>query len=290
MVAKSPPYSLDDLRYLMQRLRDPADGCPWDLKQDYRSIAVSTLEEAFEVVDAIEREDYPDLREELGDLLFQVIYHSQLAEEEQRFDVGDVISDLVTKLVRRHPHVFPDGTLQSRAAMAASPEGEANIKQRWEALKQQEREGKGKAGVLDDVPVNFPALTRAAKLQKRAAGVGFDWPGEEGVLEKIAEELEEVRDALDAAETDAVEEELGDLLFAVVNLCRHRKVDPEKALRRTNRKFEQRFRFIEQQLAAQGISPAEATLDEMDNLWNQAKAESRGETIAEVRNPLLRSE
>ncbi len=290
MVEKTPQYNLNDLRYLMQRLRDPADGCPWDLKQDYRSIAVSTLEEAFEVVDAIERDDYPDLREELGDLLFQVIYHSQLAEEEQRFDVGDVISDLVAKLLRRHPHVFPDGTLQSRAAMAASPEGEATIKQRWESLKQQERKGKGKAGVLDDVPVNFPALTRAAKLQKRAAGVGFDWPAEEGVLQKIAEELGEVREALVTADADAVEEELGDLLFAVVNLCRHRKVDPEKALRRTNQKFEQRFRFIERQLAVQGLSPAEASLDEMDSLWNQAKAESRGETLADVSNPLLRSD
>lgn len=264
-------YSLDDLKQLMRRLRDVDTGCPWDVEQTFKTIAPSTIEEAYEVVDAIERENFTHLREELGDLLFQVIFYTQMASEEQRFTFDDVVSDLVAKLVRRHPHVFPDGTLDSRVDKQRSGEDEANIKQRWEALKQQERQAKGLKGVLDDVPLNFPALTRAAKLQKRASSVGFDWSAMDGVLDKVEEELQEVKQALHDGDRKAVSEELGDLLFAVVNVCRHSKTEPESALRGANQKFEQRFQFIERSLKAQGIDPNDASLTLMDQLWDKAK-------------------
>lgn len=266
-----PGYTLDDLKQLMRRLRDPDSGCPWDIEQSYRTIAPSTIEEAYEVVDAIERDNYVHLKEELGDLLFQVIFYCQIATEEQRFDFDGVVSDLVSKLIRRHPHVFPDNTLDSRRDPFASDEDQLRIKQRWEALKQAEREAKGQNGLLDDIPLNLPALTRAAKLQKRASSAGFDWPTMDGVLDKIEEELAEVRAAVRAQDSAAVAEELGDLIFSVVNACRHAKADPETVTRATNAKFEQRFRYIEQRLAEQGESVHQASLETMDRLWDEAK-------------------
>lgn len=264
-------YTLDDLKELMRRLREPETGCPWDIEQTYLSIAPSTIEEAYEVVDAIEKENYPHLKEELGDLLFQVIFYSQIATEEQRFHFDDVVSDLVVKLIRRHPHVFPDNTLESRTGGGRSPNDEEKIKHRWEALKKEEREAKGQVGLLEDIPVTLPAMTRAAKLQKRASSAGFDWPSMDGVLAQIEEELAEVKEAVQNKKPDAVKEELGDLIFSVVNACRHAKVDPESATRATNQKFEQRFRYIEQQLAEQGETPQEASLERMDQLWDEAK-------------------
>jgi ATP diphosphatase len=259
-------YTLNDLLYLMARLRDPQTGCPWDIKQDYASIAPSTIEEAYEVVDAIEKQDFGHLNEELGDLLFQVIFYAQIGKEEQRFDFSSIVSSLVEKLVRRHPHVFPEGTLQSQVTDRHNlPE---DIKQRWEMIKQQERAAKGAHGVLDDVPVALPALSRAAKLQKRAANVGFDWENIHGPIAKVREELIEVEDALQQNDSEHLSEELGDLLFAVVNVVRYLKEDPEAVLRSANRKFEKRFQYIEQQL---GDQLKAADIDTMNRLWDEAK-------------------
>ncbi len=259
-------YSTDDLLYLMARLRDPQTGCPWDIKQDFASIAPSTLEEAYEVVDAIEKQDFVHLKEELGDLLFQVIFYSQIGKEENRFEFAGVVNDLVAKLVRRHPHVFPDGTLQSKIDNRHTLP--ANVKERWEAIKQQERDAKGAQGLLADVPLNLPALSRAAKLQKRAATVGFDWTDVQGPIAKVREELIEVEEALIANDNEAVEEEVGDLFFAVVNISRYLKIDPEQALRKANQKFESRFNYIETHLD----KPLnQATIEEMTVLWDKAK-------------------
>lgn len=259
-------YSIDDLLYLMARLRDPESGCPWDLTQDYASIAPSTLEEAYEVVDAIEKQDFVHLKEELGDLLFQVIFYSQLGKEEDRFEFAGVVSDLVAKLIRRHPHVFPDGTLHSRVENRHTLP--TDVKARWEAIKQQERAEKGANGILADVPLNLPSLSRAAKLQKRAASVGFDWDDVYGPIAKVREELMEVEAELASGDVAALEEELGDLLFAVVNIARYQKIDPEQALRLANQKFERRFRFIE----TNSPTPLpETSLDEMNQLWDRAK-------------------
>jgi ATP diphosphatase len=259
-------YNIDDLLYLMARLRDPESGCPWDITQDYASIAPSTLEEAYEVVDAIEKQDFVHLKEELGDLLFQVIFYSQLGKEEDRFEFAGVVSDLVAKLIRRHPHVFPDGTLHSRVENRHILS--TDVKARWEAIKQQERAEKGAKGILADVPLNLPSLSRAAKLQKRAASVGFDWDDVYGPIAKVREELIEVEAELASGNEAALEEELGDLLFAVVNIARYQKIDPERALRRANQKFEQRFHFIE----THSTTPlAETSIQEMNRLWDQAK-------------------
>ncbi|GGY69101.1 nucleoside triphosphate pyrophosphohydrolase [Cellvibrio zantedeschiae] len=259
-------YSTDDLLYLMARLRDPQTGCPWDIKQDYASIAPSTLEEAYEVVDAIEKQDFVHLKEELGDLLFQVIFYSQIGKEENRFEFAGVVNDLVEKLVRRHPHVFPDGTLHSKIDNRHTLP--ADVKERWEAIKQQERDAKGAKGLLADVPVNLPALSRAAKLQKRAATVGFDWTDVQGPIAKVREELIEVEEALTTNDSEAIEEELGDLFFAVVNISRYLKIDPEQALRKASRKFETRFNYIETHLD----KPLnQATIEEMTVLWDEAK-------------------
>jgi ATP diphosphatase len=259
-------YTIDDLLYLMARLRDPETGCPWDITQDYASIAPSTLEEAYEVVDAIEKQDFVHLKEELGDLLFQVIFYSQLGKEEERFEFAGVVSGLVTKLIRRHPHVFPDGTLHSRVENRHTLP--SDVKERWEAIKKQEREEKGALGLLADVPLNLPSLSRAAKLQKRAASVGFDWDDVYGPIAKVREELMEVEAELDSGDAVALEEELGDLLFAVVNIARYQKIDPEQALRIANQKFEQRFHYIE---ANVGQPLAETSIDEMNRLWDEAK-------------------
>lgn len=266
-----PAFTVEDLLYLMRRLRDPETGCPWDIQQSYRSITPSTIEEAYEVVDAIEQEDFEHLKEELGDLLFQVIFYSQLGYEDGYFDFADIVDALTAKLIRRHPHVFPEGTLSSKVVDMEAAVTDADIKGRWEALKAQERQEKGSVSVLDDVPLALPALSRAAKLQKRAAGVGFDWPAVSPVLEKIKEEIEELEHALAEADSDAISDELGDVLFSVVNLARHLKRDPERMLRAANQKFTRRFRFIEQNLAHTGRSIAAVDQESLEALWARAK-------------------
>jgi ATP diphosphatase len=253
---------------IMRDLRNPATGCPWDLAQSFDTIAPYTIEEAYEVADAIARQDLDELQQELGDLLLQVVYHSQMAEEAGRFGFADVVEAITTKMVRRHPHVF--GSEDERGM--PPPTGF------WEAEKAKERATLGTApkGVLDGVPVALPALTRAVKLQAKAARVGFDWPSSDEVLTKIAEECRELRDAAHDGAVDAhTVEEYGDLVFAMANLARHLGIDPEAALRGTNAKFERRFRHIEKELEARGRTPAQSDLAEMDDLWNDAKARER---------------
>ncbi|MGI4840434.1 MAG: nucleoside triphosphate pyrophosphohydrolase [Janthinobacterium lividum] len=266
-------YTLQDLLTLMARLRDPQHGCPWDIKQTYASIVPHTLEEAYEVADAIERGDLDHLQGELGDLLFQVVYYSQLAREEGRFEFAGVVDGITRKLIRRHPHVFPTGDLYAPPDMPRL--SEEQVKQRWEEIKAEERAEAAKApeqlSLLDDVPAALPALSRAAKLQKRAAGVGFDWPAALPVVDKVREELDEVLEAMASGDQAAISDELGDLLFSVVNLARHLKVDPENALRGANRKFERRFRFIEQALRDTHRPIEDCTLEDLDALWGEAK-------------------
>lgn len=270
-------HKLDDLLYLMARLRDPQHGCPWDLKQSYATIVPYTLEEAYEVADAIERGDFDHLREELGDLLFQVVYYAQLAREEGRFEFDAVVDGITSKLIRRHPHVFPDGDLYGEPDPAKLEE--AAVKQRWEELKAEERAAKAaepvQLSLLDDVPNALPALSRAAKLQKRASQVGFDWADALPVVDKVREELDEVLEAMAGGDTEAQAEEVGDLLFVVVNLARKLKVDPETALRAANAKFERRFRYIETALRDQGRTLEDSNLAEMDELWGAAKRDEK---------------
>jgi len=233
-------YNLDDLLHLMARLRDPQYGCPWDIKQTYKTIVPYTLEEAYEVADAIEQGDFEPLQGELGDLLFQVVYYSQLAREEGRFEFAGVIDSITRKLIRRHPHVFPTGDLY--APLDVPRLSEEQVKLRWEQIKAQERaenaERPEQLSLLDDVPVALPALSRAAKLQKRAAQVGFDWPAALPVLDKVREELDEVLEAMADNDSAAIHDEISDLLFSVVNLARHLKVVPESALGGANAKFD----------------------------------------------------
>ena len=269
--AEPSEYSIEDLLYLMARLRDPVNGCPWDLKQTYRTIAPSTLEEAYEVVDAIERGDYVHLREELGDLLFQAVFYSQLATEDNLFRFADIIHVLVTKLIRRHPHVFPDGRLYS--VVQTNPSTDTQVKQNWEAIKEAERQEKGMHNLLADIPVALPAVTRAAKLQKRAAQVGFDWPDVSGVLEKLQEEISELQKAMVEGSITAVESELGDVLFTCVNLSRHLRVEPESALRRANAKFVERFEAIEKRAKQEGVLLENLAPGELDALWIWAKSQ-----------------
>lgn len=266
-------YTINDLLTVMARLREPDFGCPWDLEQSYRTIAASTLEEAYEVVDAIEQDKADQLKEELGDLLFQVVFYSQLGTEDQRFSFDDVTSSITAKLLRRHPHVFPDGTLNSRIDLADLDvdRRQASIKATWERIKREEREQKGFHGIMDDVPTALPATIRATKLQKRAASVGFDWDKVEGVYAKITEEIAELKEATEAAVPAAIEEELGDLLFSVINLARHLKVEPETALRKANRKFEQRFTNMESIAEAEATSLNEQTVQTLNEWWRQAK-------------------
>ncbi len=263
-------YSLDDLIYLMRRLRDPETGCPWDLEQDFASIVPHTLEEAYEVADTIERKDWLHLKDELGDLLFQVIFYARLGEEQGDFDFHAIVDQLVEKLIRRHPHVFPDGTLRGNARQETVDT--AAVGERWEAIKQREREAKARPGVLDEIPLALPGLSRAAKLQKRAAKVGFDWGDALPVLDKIEEEIAELREAIASGEADRIRSEMGDLLFVQVNLARHLGVDPEQAIRSTNAKFERRFRYIEEQVNAAGGIWSDFTLEQLDGWWNEAKA------------------
>lgn len=232
-----------ELLELMSRLRDPETGCPWDRRQDFETIAPHTLEEACEVIDAIERADYAQLPEELGDLLFQVVFYAQLGREQGRFDFETIVSGLIGKLLARHPHVFPDGTLRSRREPGVAMESE-EIRQSWERIKQSERAARGDDGALAGIPLALSALTRAAKLQKRAAQQGFDWSDPEPIRDKIREELDEVRQAVTGGDTAQIREEVGDLLFACVNLARHLDIDGEAALRAANRKFERRFGYM----------------------------------------------
>lgn len=268
-------HTLEDLLYLMRRLRDPRTGCPWDLKQDFATILPHTLEEAYEVADAIERRDWPHLEEELGDLLFQVIFYGQMASEQQLFDLHSIIHRLVEKLIRRHPHVFPEGTLHSERDPALSPQ-EAQINANWDAIKQQEKAAKPAAPLrlLDDVPVTLPAMSRAVKLQKKAGSVGFDWEDIAGVVAKIREELSEVEAELEDRQPQRLQDEIGDLLFAVTNLARHLKVDPEVALRGTNQRFYNRFAVVEEQIAAQGGWQS-ATPSMMEAAWQLAKQQEK---------------
>jgi len=258
-----PAGGVPRLLEIMRRLRDPVGGCPWDLEQDFASIAPYTLEEAHEVADAIARKAWDELRSELGDLLFQVVYHAQMASEADHFAFEDVVRSISDKMVARHPHVFGAESRDKSAAQQTED---------WERIKAAER---GPARVLDGVALALPALTRAVKLQKRAARVGFDWPSTDEVVAKITEEaaeLVEARDRLTAAE---VEEEFGDLLFVMANLARHLGVDPEAALRSANAKFTRRFGRIEDWLAEAGKRPSDSDLAEMDALWNRAKAEEK---------------
>jgi nucleoside triphosphate diphosphatase len=260
-IPKLNPRDIATLRALMAALRTPVTGCPWDLEQGFASIAPYTIEEAYEVADAIQRGSKAELCDELGDLLLQPIYHAQMAAEEGSFTFDDVVEAVVTKMIRRHPHVFGDE--QARAAGVA--------KDFWEANKAKERAGQPKQGVLDGVPIALPGLTRAVKLQSKAAKVGFDWPSVENVYHKITEEIAEFREAPD----DKKAGEFGDLLFALANVARHLGIDPEAALRGTNEKFMRRFGFIERELAKMGKPLQDSNLVEMDELWNTAKAREK---------------
>lgn len=273
-------YSIEDLKHLMARLRDPDTGCPWDTKQTFGSIVPHTLEEAYEVADAIDRADFPHLEDELGDLLFQVIFYTRMGQEQGHFDFDSVVDNLVRKLIRRHPHVFPDGTLESRIDPDNRPD-EAWIKASWERIKAEERALAPKpeaaqASLLDGIARTLPAMARAEKLQKRASNHGFDWPDIEPVFDKLHEEIDELNEAWHAAQAgtgpaDAVEDELGDLLFVCVNLARFTRVNPEKALNRTNHKFEARFRAIEQRLSDEGRQFDDQSLEALDAIWQQVK-------------------
>lgn len=263
-------YDIDDLVYLMARLRNPADGCPWDLQQGYRSIVPYTLEEVYEVIDTIERDDYGHLGEELGDLLFQVVFYARLGEEDNRFDFGDVVHGIVDKLVVRHPHVFPDGTLSSRRQGDESVDTTA-IKGTWEAIKHNERQAKGRSGDLDDIPRVLPALSRSQKIQKRAAKSGFDWKNNKDVIAKIREELAELEAEMEIGEAGKIAEEMGDLLFSCVNLARHLGVDAETGLRRATDKFENRYRRMEKLAAEKGNNLGNLDAPAQDTLWQAAK-------------------
>jgi len=269
MTVPPPPESLPPMERLlaiMARLRDPATGCPWDQEQTFATIAPYTVEEAYEVADAIERGDLADLKDELGDLLLQVVFHARMAEEQGAFSFEDVARAINDKMIRRHPHVF---AAESYASLADQKAG-------WETLKAEERDRKGRAAsLLDDVPVGLPALTRAVKLSRRAARVGFVWPSVKEVMEKLHEEVAELETELAAGDVDKARQEMGDVLFVVANLARTLDVDPEDSLRFANAKFARRFRYIEAKLAERGKTPEQSDLAEMDALWDEAKAGER---------------
>jgi ATP diphosphatase len=273
----TPARDISRLLEIMAALRTPKTGCPWDLEQDFSTIAPYTIEEAYEVADAIARHDLDDLRDELGDLLLQVVFHARMAEEQGAFDFGGVVEAITDKMVRRHPHVFGD-------ARGLNADAVTDL---WHDIKAQEKAAKaaqaardpqGHEGALAGVPVTLPALTRALKLQQKASKVGFDWSDPRAVLAKIREEADEIETALDASDKRHAAAETGDLLFAVVNLARHLDADPESALRMTNQKFERRFASIERALRQRGKTPSAATLAEMDALWDAAKAEEKATT------------
>jgi tetrapyrrole methylase family protein/MazG family protein/ATP diphosphatase len=270
MTSPPPPATLspiDRLLAIMARLRDPQTGCPWDQEQTFATIAPYTVEEAYEVADAIERGDLIDLQDELGDLLLQVVFHARIAEDAGHFAFDDVVRAINDKMIRRHPHVFGDGAYASLAHQKAG----------WETLKAEERGRKGRAkSLLDDVPLGLPALTRAVKLSKRAARVGFVWPSVTEVMAKLHEEVAELEVELAAGDVEKARQEMGDVLFVVANLARTLEVDPEDSLRFTNAKFARRFRYIEARLAELGRTPEDSDLAEMDALWDEAKATEKG--------------
>jgi ATP diphosphatase len=265
--------SIEKLRWIMAQLRDPVNGCPWDLKQDFASITAHTIEEAYEVVDAIEQGDFNELKKELGDLLFQVIFYSHLGQEKQLFDFDHVVDAICEKLIRRHPHVFDKANLVTDAEIKANWENE-KIKERAEKkLAEGNNNITQPVSLLADIPKHLPALSQAAKIQKRCAHVGFDWDNIDDVFEKVEEEVQEVKEELEAATVDssALTEELGDLMFAVVNLCRHAKADPETVLRKANQKFSRRFTGVEDQVHKSGKNFDQHNLDELESYWQQVK-------------------
>jgi MazG family protein len=263
MAKPSPadPRSIEALKELMAALRDPEGGCPWDIEQDHRSIARYCIEEAYEVVDAIERGSDDELRSELGDLLLQVIFHSRMAEERGAFDFGDVVEGIVTKMVSRHPHVFEQADGRDAEGQTAA----------WEDMKEAERKARGETSILADVPRGLPALTRSEKLTKRAARVGFEWERPEHIIDKIEEELGELREALASGDMQHTEEELGDLLTSCANLGRRLKIDSETAARKANDKFERRFRHVEACVERSGRGFGDHTLEELEAYWTEAK-------------------
>ncbi|KIC48942.1 nucleoside triphosphate hydrolase [Tateyamaria sp. ANG-S1] len=257
---------IERLLEIMRRLRDPDTGCPWDVEQTFQTIAPYTIEEAYEVADAIERQDWTELEGELGDLLLQSVYHTAIGEEAGHFSFQSVVTNISNKMVDRHPHVFGDESRDKSAEQQTRD---------WEAIKAAERAGKAQKGALDGVAMNLPALLRAVKLQKRAARVGFDWPETAQVIDKIKEEAAELVEARDTMGHDEMVDEMGDLLFVVANLARHLGVEPEEALRRTNAKFTRRFSAVETALAKDGKRPQDSTLEEMDALWDAVKAQEK---------------
>lgn len=261
---------MEKLLDIMTKLRDPQSGCPWDLKQDFKSIVPHTLEEAYEVAETIEAENYSELKEELGDLLFQVVFYSQLGKEQNHFEFDDIVAAICEKLIRRHPHIFSDKTFNSDEEVNAN----------WEAEKAKEREQKANEPVslLENVPHNLPSLSRAKKLQKRCATVGFEWPDVQGALAKVKEEIDEVEAEIEKADVDhdAIGEELGDLFFAMVNVTRYLKHDPETIVRAANRKFERRFKQVEAMTTQAGRTLEDSTLEQMDDLWEAVKHKERG--------------
>lgn len=261
-----PGSGMDRLLEIMRRLRDPDTGCPWDIEQTFASIAPYTIEEAYEVADAIERSDWSELESELGDLLLQTVYHTQIGEEAGHFSFQSVVNAISDKMVARHPHVFGAESREKTAEQQTAD---------WEAIKAAERATKAQTGALDGVAANLPALLRAQKLQNRAARVGFDWPNADQVLDKITEETAELVEARDTLGPDQVEEEFGDLMFVMANLARHLNIEPEAALRRANAKFIRRFQGVESRLAALGKTPKDSDLAEMDALWDAVKAAER---------------
>ena len=268
MDAPDDPRRIETLIAIMARLRDPERGCPWDLEQNFATIAPYTIEEAYEVADAIGRGDLGALKDELGDLLFQVVFHAQIAAEARAFAFADVVQSITEKMIRRHPHVFGDAEVKTAEAQTIA----------WEEHKRRERAGRAQSGgrLLDDVPLASPALTRALRLQKRAATVGFDWRERERVMEKLEEEIGELSDAVAKGASKAkLTDELGDILFVVVNLARHLDVDPEEALRATNDKFVRRFAHVEDTIGNTGRKLGEVTLEEMDAAWDDAKRRER---------------
>jgi ATP diphosphatase len=261
-------YTIEDLLRVMQRLRDPDTGCPWDRAQDFASIVPSTLEECYELAAAIESGDWPHVADELGDLLFQVVFYAQLGRENELFDFEGVVDGLAAKLLRRHPHVFRDGQIEG---LVDSVTDSAAVKDQWEQIKAQERAGRDQHGALDDVPQALPALPRAQKLQKRAARVGFDWSANDQVLEKLEEEIAELREAIAVGNASEIEDELGDVFFTTVNLSRHLGIDAESALRRASAKFETRFHAMERELAGHDRSLADCSPEALEELWLHAK-------------------
>ena len=266
-------YSVDDLLAMMTMLRNRQFGCPWDIEQRFETIAPYTIEEAYEVLDAVVRGDRQSLKEELGDLLFQVVFHSEMAAEENAFHFSDVVHGVVEKMLRRHPHVFPDGTFDSFGSPTKFSDEE--ISAQWQIIKAEEKRKKGitQSGLLDVVSESTPVLLQAVKLQKQASKVGFDWDDVTPVFAKIREELDELEEAVKELSKDDAEAELGDVLFAVANLCRHLSISPEQALMRTNVKFRRRFGFIETVLSDKNKPVADCSLEELDQLWDTAKAQ-----------------